>query len=249
MGEVLAISQPSAILRKHLELVVATPEAMFHVCSQCGEQRQPGETSCYWRGAWHCSRECCHAAGDRTACSRWECGCSRYAKKRRLLRGHREQMRVMMDLIEDNDLEEELQEDMIAETGNTNYWLGYTSDMDEASDVEEPEAALKKEVEGLKAEKADKQAMVSAVQGALECRSVLTDLERARMQMEDVRSSAQRGRAIACQVLRLPASPSKARSWTPPASRSCWVASWRTDSCPASSSSCASSLMPLGQPP
>ena len=102
-------------------------------------------------------------------------------------------MRVMMDLIEDNGLEEEMEDKLIAETGNTNYWLGYTSDMDEASDVEEPEAALKKEVEGLKAEKADKQAMVSAVQGALECRSVLTDLERARMELEDIRSRSLRG--------------------------------------------------------
>ena len=99
----------------------------------------------------------------------------------------------MMDLIEDNGLEEELQEDMIAETGNTNYWLGYTSDMDEASDVEEPEAALKKEVAELRKEAADKNSVIQAVQGALECRSVLTDLERARMEVEDIRSRSLRG--------------------------------------------------------
>lgn len=98
-----------------------------------------------------------------------------------------------MGLIEDNGLEEEMEEDMIAETGNTNYWLGYIPEMDEASDVEEPEAALKKEVAELREEAGDKQSMIQAVQGALECRSVMTDLERARMQLEDVRSSAQRG--------------------------------------------------------
>ena len=99
----------------------------------------------------------------------------------------------MMDLIEDNGSDSELQEDMIAETGNTNYWLGYTSDMDEASDVEEPEAALKKEVAELRKEAADKNSVIQAVQGALECRSVLTDLERARMEVEDIRSRSLRG--------------------------------------------------------
>ena len=41
-------------------------------------------------------------------CLGWECGCTSYAKKRRLLRAHRVQMRVMTELIEEQGLEEEL---------------------------------------------------------------------------------------------------------------------------------------------
>ena len=100
-------------------------------------------------------------------------------------------MRVMMNLIEAADLEHELQEDMIDATGNPRHvWLGYTSDMDEASDEEDPQATLEKEVAELRKEAADKQSMIQAVQGAMECRSVMTDLERARMQLEDVRNAA-----------------------------------------------------------
>ena len=166
----------------------ASVAVALRVCNQCGAG-QPGNRPGYWLGRWYCSRECGHAAGDREACSGWECGCTRYAKKRRLLRRHREQMRVMMDLIEDNELEEILQDDMIDVTGNTGFWLGHISHMDEASDEEDPHAALEKEVAELRKEVADKQSLVNAVQGAIECRSVLTDLERARMQMEDFRST------------------------------------------------------------
>ena len=120
-----------------------------------------------------------------------ECGCTRYAKKRRLLRRHRAQMRVMMDLIDDNDLQDELETELDA-TGNDNYWLGDHSDMDEPSDAEDPEAALRKEVSVLRADAADKSALLSAVQGALQCRSVLLDMERARMELEDLRSGVMR---------------------------------------------------------
>ncbi len=101
-------------------------------------------------------------------------------------------MRVMMDLIDDNDLQDELETDMIIATGNTSYWLGDHSDMDEPSDAEDPEAALRKEVSVLRADAADKSALLSAVQGALQCRSVLLDMERARMELEDLRSGVMR---------------------------------------------------------
>ena len=56
-------------------------------------------------------------------------------------------MRVMDELIEDHGLEEELEDRMVAETGNTNFWLGYQESMDADSDDEDdPEAALRKEV-------------------------------------------------------------------------------------------------------
>ena len=135
-----------------------------------------------------CSRECGHAAGDRSACLGWNCGCRDYAKKRRLLREHRVNMRVMDDVILENGLDEELEDRLVQETGNTNFFLGLDADLDEPSDAEDPEEELRATVEGLRAEAADQRSLVQAVQGALECRGVLLDLERARMELEDVRS-------------------------------------------------------------
>ena len=71
---------------------------------------------------------------------------------------------------------------MIEETGNTNY---------EPSDAEDPEQKLRDlapKLEDLAAEGADQRAMAQAVNGALECRKVLQDMERARMQLEDLKS-------------------------------------------------------------
>ena len=52
-------------------------------------------------------------------------------------------MRIMDELIEENGLEEELEERLIDETGNTNFWLGEHESWDEGSDQEDPEAALR----------------------------------------------------------------------------------------------------------
>ena len=107
--------------------------------------------------------------------------CSGYAIKRRLLREHRVQMRVMDNVIRQHKLEDDAQDAMVEETGNAGFYLGTDSEMDEESDVSDPEQELR-------AAAADQGAMVQAVQGALECRGVLQDMERARMQLEDVRS-------------------------------------------------------------
>ena len=39
-----------------------------------------------WRGRWYCGDVCSHAAGDRTRCDNWDCGCSAYSKLLRVLR-------------------------------------------------------------------------------------------------------------------------------------------------------------------
>ena len=71
---------------------------------------------------------------------------------------------------------------MVEETGNTGFYLGWdSSEMDEPSDAEDPEQQLC-------AAAADQSAMVQALKGAVECRKVLQDMERARMQLEDLRS-------------------------------------------------------------
>ena len=61
-----------------------------------------------------------------------------YAKKRRLLREHRRNMRIMEELVNENGLTSELEERLIEETGNTHFWLGVDSVMDEPSDQEDP---------------------------------------------------------------------------------------------------------------
>ena len=97
-------------------------------------------------------------------------------------------MRVMDDLIEDHDLTDELQERLIDETGNTNFWLGEDpGGMDEGSDQEDPEAILRRRNQLLQEEVNDKRAFVEGAQLILEGSKVVTDLERARMRLEDLR--------------------------------------------------------------
>ena len=154
------------------------------VCSQCGVRLPAppaGQFHLRYLGRLLCSRECGHAAGDRSACLGWDCGCTRYAKKRRWLRAHREQMCIMDELIAAHDLDAELEQLIIADTGDTGFYLGSDSELDEQSDAEDPERQLR-------AEATDQRALVQAVQGALECRSVLQDLERARMELADAAS-------------------------------------------------------------
>ena len=156
------------------------------VCGRCNVTSDlPG---LWWQNCWYCSAVCSHAAGDRTACTGWNCGCSKYAKKRRNLRHHRINMRVMDDVIAENGLQEELQDRLLEETGNSNFWLGEDSSLDEPSDTEDPEDTLRATVAGLRAQAADQSTMVQAVQGALECHKLQKDLEKARMALEDIRS-------------------------------------------------------------
>ena len=89
----------------------------------------------------------------------------------------------MVDMIEDSNMHHELEDE-----DNAFYLLGWMDDMDEDSDQEDPEKNLKEENVQLKKESEDRLALCDAVQGALECRAMATDLERARMQLEDLRA-------------------------------------------------------------
>ena len=104
------------------------------------------------------------------------------------MRDHRACMRVMEDLIDQHGLSEELDHAMVEQTGNTNFWLGNDSFLDEPSDAEDPEQTLLAANASLRSEAADQSAMVQAVQGALECHQLQRDLEHARMALEDMRS-------------------------------------------------------------
>ena len=97
-------------------------------------------------------------------------------------------MRIMDDVIFENGLQEELEDRLMRETGNVNFFLDQDASLDEPSDAEDPEEELRATVAGLRAEAADQRSLAQAVQGALECRGTLLNLERARMELEDLRS-------------------------------------------------------------
>ena len=65
-------------------------------------------------------------------------------------------------------------------------------EMDETSDAEDPEAEAKEEAEALRQEAADTCAFIEATPGYLENRTLLTELERARMKLEDQYSERMR---------------------------------------------------------
>ena len=117
-----------------------------------------------------------------------------YAKKRRLLRDHRVQMRVMEDVLEHHGLTEEYHAEVMDEMDNMPFWLGFDigpGGMDELSDTEEPGAAmvrdLEREVERLRCALADQQAFIAAVQDLRDHQALRLELERLRMQLEDGR--------------------------------------------------------------
>ena len=86
---------------------------------------------------------------------------------------------------------EDLQERMIEVTGNTEIWLGVDDrphGMDESSDESDGEAKLQREVAELRSELADQQGFVQAVSQASQHRTMVAELERKRMESEDLRS-------------------------------------------------------------
>ena len=141
--------------------------AVVH-CGQCGaELPLQAELRFFLDDRRMCNFKCMHAAGCRSHCVPG-CGCTAYAIKRRMLREHRELMRCMEAIIAENGLDEELdalwQNERNPRPGRA-ICLGLDPEMDEASDAEDPEQQLR-------AELADRSAMVQAVQEALECRQI-----------------------------------------------------------------------------
>ena len=111
-----------------------------------------------------------------------------FAKKRRLLREHRAQMRVMEGLIEQNNLTDEYEVEVEVELETGPFWLGYDSGPDgmgEESECEDPDAALHRENEELRRDATDQQAFISAAQALQAYERMRLDLERARTQLED----------------------------------------------------------------
>ena len=89
---------------------------------------------------------------------------STYAYMRRLLREHRVELRVAVDLLEDHGLTDEYQGLVEEETGNSGWWLGFQPHMDGPDSAPDPEVALQLAVQGLRAEAADQRAFIAAIQ-------------------------------------------------------------------------------------
>ena len=155
---------------------VPVPVAVLPNCAVCGTSPTPTQ----WRGMHFCSPACGLAWIEGGDAIKNRTG-TRYAKKRRLLRGHRKQMRVMEEFVAEmgSDQEAFLQERIVEETGNTAYWLDIDSDMDEDSDAEDPEATTREELR----ERGD---LIEALTDHTQQEKILKDLERARMANADL---------------------------------------------------------------
>ena len=154
-------------------------------CALC---RKEMTTTHFWEGVAYCSKECRHAAGDRTVCLGWNCGCTKYAKKRRLLNRHREEMRWTSDFIIRHELDDAYEMEVESSSGIDQFWLGLHEELDEDSDQEDPELALREALAKSNEALAEKNSFVEAATAILEARGPAIELERSRMQMEDFRA-------------------------------------------------------------
>ena len=130
-------------------------------------------------------------------CREYICDCTcpdvtGYSQKRRLLREHRKTMRVMQDVIWDNNLHGQYREALQADIAQ-DWWPGPEYEYPEdASDSEDPEKKARDDLEEYKREVADKEsffqiAVVETAHRSVEDKQVHLDLERARMEREDLR--------------------------------------------------------------
>ena len=132
-------------------------------------------------------------------CREYICDCTctdmtGYSKKRRLLREHRKTMRVMQGIIREHGLHGEYSEALQADVDLAqDWWPGPDyEELDESSDVEDPEKKAIDDLEEHKREVADKEtlfqiAVVETARKSVEDKQVHLDLERARMEREDLR--------------------------------------------------------------
>jgi uncharacterized protein YlxW (UPF0749 family) len=107
-------------------------------------------------------------------------------------------MRLLWDFAEERGLQDDLEDRVLEETGNTPLFLGYHSEeLDEPSDAEDLEATeraraddLQQKLEALQAERSELANLERVAQAASEIArygAVARDLERAKMSLEDTR--------------------------------------------------------------
>ena len=130
-------------------------------------------------------------------CREYICDCTcpdvtGYSQKRRLLREHRKTMRVMQGIIREYGLHGQYSEALQADAAQDWWPAPYYEELDESSDVEDPEKRARDDLEVYKREVADKEtlfqiAVVETARRSVENNQVWLDLERARMEREDLR--------------------------------------------------------------
>ena len=132
-------------------------------------------------------------------CREFICDCicpevTGYSRKRRWLREHRKTMRVMQGLIEYRELGDEYQHALSFYSRTADIWAAVIPDaeLDESSDVEDPEKKAKNDLEEYRKEVADNEflfqiAVVETARKSVEDKQVHLDLERAQMEREDLR--------------------------------------------------------------
>jgi hypothetical protein len=157
-----------------------------HTCIQC-YALLPAEHNMYFCSAL------CYMEARRPGSPPLQC-LTAYGFKRRMLRVHREEMRIMTDILVEHNLDEVLEARVVYETGEYSQRLMEHPQMDEDSDDPDPILALRGEVRGLREEATDRQAFIAAAQSVVSGQQsaelvgvLLKDLERARMSLEDVR--------------------------------------------------------------
>ena len=118
-----------------------------------------------------------------------DCGCTAYSKKRRMLRQHRDLLRVAEEILEDNELYDDY-EDLASGEMAFPASKVYMDHLDEDSDVEDPEAELlsenarlRAEIALLREERDNLQSMQQVIQlatASLERGALVQELEEAR---------------------------------------------------------------------
>ena len=116
-----------------------------------------------------------------------------YGKKRRSLREHREEMRIVVGILDDYGLYEAFEEEVIEAMGNNPFWMGR---MDKPGEADEPDDPLTDPMLAVQRDMAEERESLARLIGALEVRhrdqerleALQLDLERARMFAEDLAS-------------------------------------------------------------
>ncbi len=138
-------------------------------------------------------------------CNEYICDCTcddvtGYSKKRRLLREHRKTMRVIEEVILDNGLHGTYREVLNAAPGDPQDWdVQPHPELDETSDVEDPEKVAINDWENYTLEMMDKEKLfeVADLRTARRAewnKQVHLDMERARMEREDLRGQLLRAK-------------------------------------------------------
>ncbi len=124
-----------------------------------------------------------------------------YGKVRCNLRVHRIQMRIMNDLIEDNDLDDELLDRFYEETGNAPFALAHIPQFDEVEDDTE-----KLEMQEMKAEADDKERFIAAIADGLRLRKLEAEIETLRNENAEIETLRNENAELRGRVAALEAS-------------------------------------------